>query len=63
MKHPKPIETVRAPNPRTRREILRLRLSSEELAEIQALADKHAGGNISAYVRHAARTWKKENAR
>ena len=47
------IKTTRTPNPH-RRKIFPLPLSPTERSILQALANKYAGGNFSARIRHAA---------
>lgn len=48
------IKTERTPHPDKRVKIISLKLSPEEWKAIEAKAKKHAGGNVSAFLRHAA---------
>jgi hypothetical protein len=48
------IKTPRTPNPLRRGKIIALKLNAEEWRGIQRGAKKWAGGNVSAFIRHAA---------
>lgn len=52
------IKTERTPNPNVRKDFIAIKVSQTERAMIEQLAKRHAGGNISAFVRYAALNFK-----
>lgn len=48
------IKTPRTPNPMRRGKLVAVKLNPEEWKIIEAKAKKLAGGNVSAFIRHAA---------
>lgn len=55
----KKIVTERAPpSPLARKRLISLKLNAQELEVIESLAKKHADGNVSAWVRHAAMNYR-----
>jgi hypothetical protein len=51
------IKTERTPNPMRRGKVVALKLNFEEWKIIEAKAKKLSGGNVSAFIRHAALTF------